>query len=94
MKVPVTVEVSKETHEVGTLVADVVKSLIAKKPIAEIAVGELQALKEAVDGITDAPAELQEDPGAFALAIAVPLASVLTAVAKKPQAETAPAPQS
>jgi hypothetical protein len=94
MQKTITVSVQKETHDIGVLVSGVVKGLIAKKPIAEIAVGELQALKEAVDNITAVPAELSEDPGAFALSIAVPLADILSAVnaAKKAPASEAPAP--
>lgn len=89
-KKKIEVEVSKETHDVGVLVADIVKGLIEKKPLAELAAGELEALKNAVDGITDLPGEVGEDPGAFALAIAIPISSILTAAVKKAQASEAP----
>jgi hypothetical protein len=93
MKKKIEIEVSKEMHDVGVLVADLVKGLLAKKSITELAIAELQALKDAVDGITLVPGEVSEDPGAFALAIAVPMASILSAVTKKPEAAPVAAPE-
>lgn len=76
-KKTVSVEVSKETHEVGVLVAGVIKAIIQKKPIAQIAVEELEALKTAVDGVTSIPAEPKEDPKAFGLAVCLPILDVV-----------------
>lgn len=91
----ISVEVSKEAHDVGVLMADVVVKLLQKKPIAEIAVGELAQLKEAVDGMMDIGAEAKEDPAAFSRAILIPASDILAAAlakAAEPAVEPAPAP--
>ncbi len=83
MKIKIEVEVSKEAHEIGVLLADVVTKLVQKKPLAEIAIGELQALKDAVDGATLVPDEFKEDPAALVRAILLPASDILGAVLGK-----------
>lgn len=82
-KIKVEVEVEKETYEVAQAVSELVVGLIQKKSIAELAAGELMKLQAAVDGFTQVPGELADDPGAFARAIANPLCDVLSAAKAK-----------
>lgn len=92
MKKQVQIEVSKETHDVATLICEVVVALIQKKPVAEIAAGELTSLKEAIDGVTAIPGEFSEDGGAFSLAVAEPMAKIWSELTKKKEVAPEPAP--
>jgi hypothetical protein len=79
-KITISVEVSKETHEVGTLVSDLLKAIKAKKPIVQIAAEELPALAKAIDGIEQLPAEMKEDKAAFMKAVMNPLSDGIAAL--------------
>lgn len=82
-KKKIEVEVSKEAYEVGVAAAELIKGLLAKKPIAEIALAELPLLQAAVDNISAVASEPGEDPGAFARALALPVSDVLSAAFAK-----------
>lgn len=85
-KLTVSVEVSKETSEVGALLVGLVKAIKAKKGIAEIAGEELPALMKAVDGITSVPAEYAEDHAAFLKALMLPMADIASELVGKQDA--------
>ena len=93
MKVKIEVEVSKEAHDVGVLVANLVSCLKAKKPLAEIAFAELKDLEAAIDGISQIPAEAKEDMGAFIKALVLPLADIASSLlVSAPQSLASPPP--
>lgn len=79
----ITTKVSPETHDAGKLLGDILKGLFAKKPITEIAVGELAQLKETVDGILELPAEAKANAMASLRAIIIPLSESLEGIVNK-----------
>jgi hypothetical protein len=91
-KMEITVSVEKETYEVGKFMAEILMSIKAKKPIAQIAAEELTALSAAVDGIQNIPAEFSEDQAAFMKAVLNPVADAVGALLKKDPAAPAQAP--
>lgn len=89
-KQTIQVEVEKETLDVGLLLAGLIKSVKAKKPVAQIAAEELQDLVKAIDGIEQVPAEYKEDKAAFMKAVLIPVsdavASLMTESPSQPAA--------
>lgn len=86
-KIKIEVEVAKDLYEVVLLLADVVKGLKSGKPLADIAVAELAALKNAVDGIQNVPEGLKDEVAASLRAALIPLSDVLESfLVKKPVA--------
>ena len=94
-KVSVSVEVSKEAHELAVGVKEV--ALAVKQALADgfqvgqdipavigVAIGSLSV---AVAGVEKLGAEIAEDPAAFSKALALPMADLVSELAKKaPQA--------
>jgi hypothetical protein len=94
-KVSVSVEVSKEAHELAVGVKEV--ALAVKQALADgfqvgqdipavigVAIGSLAV---AVAGVEKLGEEIKEDPAAFSKALALPMADLVSELAKKaPQA--------
>lgn len=95
-KMTLSVEVEKETYELGDALASIVESIAAKKEggltAAEIAaaltenVGKIMA---GLDGAQQVAAEMGDDLGAFLNGVTIPVSRAVAAFAKKP---AAPAP--
>lgn len=82
-KIAITVQVEKETHDVGLLVSQLIIDLKNKKPLAEIGATNLPALMSAVDGVQQIPAEFSEDLAASMKAILNPISDAVAALMKK-----------
>lgn len=89
-KMQITVDVEKDTYEVGKLISDILIGLKNKKPIAQIAGEELSALSAAVDGIQNVPGEFAEDHAAFLKSIMNPLSDAVGELLKKQPAQATP----
>lgn len=79
MKTTISVEVEKETYDVGVALGAMISALKAKKSIKEIIDEELSVLAKAVDGIGQIPGEYLEDKGAFFNAISIPVVAAIIA---------------
>jgi hypothetical protein len=66
-----TLEVGKETLEVFDLVAELIKEIKAKKPLAEIAASNLPLLYSALEGADKIGAELKSDVKEVTIALGV-----------------------
>jgi hypothetical protein len=96
-KKKIEIEVSKETHELGSAIAGIVKSIAEKKAdglsAADIATSlteNISAIMSGLDGATEIGNELAEDPKAFAKAITDPVIDAVTSfIPAKPSAPSA-----
>ncbi len=83
----ITVSVSKETHEVGVVVGNLLKAIKDKKAVADIVSSELAAVFTAVEGVEKAPAEAKENLLASVNAIQLPVTEgIVYLLAGKPEA--------
>lgn len=93
-KIKLEIEVSKEVHEVGEALKEMI--LVTKKaledgfqldkdlgPLLTVAVAKLPP---AIDGLNKVSAEIKEDPQAVAMALAYHLAGVIVALKGQPEA--------
>lgn len=89
-KLSITLEVSKETHELGEAVAGLVASLKAKNvdgfqitDVATAVAENLAAIMTGISGVEKMGQERKEDPEAFANAAALMGAKILAAATKQ-----------
>lgn len=97
MKQSVSVEVSKEAHELGVGLVEVVKAV--KLALADgfqpgadlpaIVVAAVAKLPPAIEGLDKLGGELAEDPVAFVRAFALSGSDIASLFVKKPDAPTA-----
>lgn len=80
----ISVEVDKDTYEVGELIAGLIKDLKEKKSLAEIGASRLPALMTAIDGIQNVPKAFGEDLGSALKGALIPVSDALEELFKKP----------
>ena len=98
-KVTVSVEVSKEAHELAQGVCEMVLAVKAAmadgwqtgQDVPVLITAALTTLAPAITGVEQLGDELKEDPAAFASAIALPVGEMVSALLKKEDAPEPPA---
>lgn len=86
----VSVEVDKDTYEVGQLLAGLIQDLKAKKSLAEIGSTRLPALMTAIDGIQNVPKAFGDDLGSALKGALIPISDALEELFKQPAVPPTP----
>ena len=78
---------AKEADDVGVMLVSIVKAIKSKKPVAEIAAGELQHLINAIAGVDQVVAEGKENPEVMSATIGYHVGSIPGILLAPPKAE-------